>query len=113
MEETKLPGLLLMILGGIYILGGLSNMGGGVFFVTQEALANGITMSVSGLLGLIAAGVMIYGGLKMRNGENYNLAMAASILAMLPCSVCCVLGLPLGIWSIVTLRKDEVRSSFR
>ncbi len=50
----------------------------------------------------------------MRNGENYNLAMAASILAMIPvCSSCCILGLPVGIWAIITLRKDEVKNNFR
>jgi hypothetical protein len=32
---------------------------------------------------------------------------------MIPCFGCCLLGLPIGIWSLVTLNSAEVKSSFR
>lgn len=102
MEETKLPGTLLAVIGAINILLGLANMGWGGFIAAtgpEGALAQGIGSAVGGLVGLAIAGVIVFGGLKLRNGENYNLAMAASILAMIPvCSPCCILGLPIGIW---------------
>jgi hypothetical protein len=50
--------------------------------------------------------------MKMKKLERYGLAMTASILAMLPCSLCCVLGLPIGIWALVVLMKPEVKSAF-
>jgi hypothetical protein len=117
MEETKLPGTLLAVVGAINVLLGLANMGFGGFTAAtgpSEALASGIGSAVGGLVGLVIAGVIIFGGLKMRSGESYNLAMAASVLAMIPlCSPCCILGLPIGIWAIITLRKDEVKNNFR
>ena len=44
--------------------------------------------------------LMIIGGLKMRRLEAYGLPMAASIVALLPGTVGCVVG-PIGIWSLV------------
>jgi hypothetical protein len=42
-------------------------------------------------------------------------AVIASVAAMLPCTVscCCILGLPVGIWSLVVLMKPEVKQAFR
>ncbi len=38
----------------------------------------------------------------------------ASIEAMIPClSPCCIVGLPIGIWAIIVLMKDEVKSAFK
>jgi hypothetical protein len=66
------------------------------------------------IIGLIVGGIIVFGALKMKNLENHGLAMAASILAMIPCvSPCCILGLPIGIWALVVLSKPEVKSAFR
>jgi hypothetical protein len=49
----------------------------------------------------------------MQKLSNHGLAMAAAIVAMIPCfSPCCLLGLPFGIWALVMLNKPEVRSQF-
>jgi hypothetical protein len=62
---------------------------------------------------LAASVLMFVGALKMRRLENYGLAIAASILAMVPCMPpCCIIGLPIGIWSLVILSKPEVRDAF-
>jgi len=62
----------------------------------------------------IVVGVFILvGALKMQKLTNHGLAMAAAIVAMIPCfSPCCLLGLPFGIWALVMLSKPEVRSQF-
>lgn len=121
MEETKLPGLLLAVLGGMSILISLLEMGvGGASFAVAQlqeflgALGGGLSGG-AGIINLIVGVVILLGGLKMRNAENYNLAMAASVLAVLPmCTLmCCSLGVPIGIWCIITLRKDEVKNNFR
>jgi len=68
---------------------------------------------ISAIIGIAVSGVILYGALKMRKLENHGLAMAASIVAMIPCiSPCCLLGLPIGIWAITVLTKPEVKSAF-
>lgn len=50
----------------------------------------------------------------MKSLENYGFAMAASIIALIPCmGPCCILGIPFGIWSLVVLSDPVVRSSFK
>jgi hypothetical protein len=74
-----------------------------------------------GTFGLIhsAAGVliglsMLLSGIQMRKLKGYKNAMTSSILAMIPIvSPCCIVGLPIGIWSVVVLCKPEVKDAFR
>ncbi len=75
----------------------------------------GIIIRAAGILVCI---LILYGAVKMKNLENYGLAITVSILAMIPClspclSPCCVIGLPMGIWALVILNKTEIKSSFR
>jgi sorbitol-specific phosphotransferase system component IIC len=75
-------------------------------------LMSGTAGILSSILAIILAGIILVGAVKMKRLENYGLAMAASIIAMLPCSLCCIAGLPIGIWSLVVLSKPEVKSAF-
>ncbi|HLL55632.1 MAG TPA: hypothetical protein VK447_18875 [Myxococcaceae bacterium] len=62
---------------------------------------------------LLVSALALFGGLQMKNLKNYNLVMAASIVALIPCcGPCCCVGMPIGIWSIVVLMKPEVKASF-
>ncbi len=72
-----------------------------------QALAFGFVQIACGTL-------MIVGGMKMRQGKSYKLAQTASVIAMIPCtaSCCCVVGLPIGIWSLILLNKPEVKGVF-
>jgi hypothetical protein len=65
------------------------------------------------LVGLPSAGVLILGGLKMRRLELYGLPVVASILAMMPCHLGFVLGLPIGLWALLVLSRAEVKAAFR
>jgi len=65
------------------------------------------------VLALLIYVLVIVGAMKMKSLQSHGLAMTASILAMLPCSACCLLGLPMGIWSLITLSKPEVKAAFR
>jgi hypothetical protein len=69
---------------------------------------------LSAVVGILLCGLILFGALKMKKLENYGVAMAASIVALLPCSVsvCCVVGLPIGIWALVVLSKPEVKDAF-
>ncbi len=68
----------------------------------------------SSLIEILAAAFIIYAALKMKDLQQWGFAVAASILAMLPCiSPCCIIGLPIGIWSLVVLMRPDVKDSFR
>jgi hypothetical protein len=56
--------------------------------------------------------VMIIGGLKMMRLQSYGWATTASILALLPCSPVTILGLVVGIWSLVVLGRRDVKEAF-
>jgi hypothetical protein len=64
------------------------------------------------VVGILISGFILFGALKMKKLENYGVAMAASIVALLPCSICCVVGVPIGIWALVVLSKAEVKEAF-
>jgi hypothetical protein len=79
-------------------------------WVTMLSGPIGVVLSV---IGILMCGVILLGALKMKRLESYGLAMAASIIAMIPClSPCCLIGLPIGIWALVVLSKPEVKSAF-
>ena len=62
----------------------------------------------------IAVGIfIIFAALKMKKLESHGMAVAGSILALIPCcSPCCCIGIPLGIWALVVLTKAEVKGYF-
>ena len=107
-------GALLQITSLILHLAGASIMANSR--MPNQAWANmfsGTIGVVSGVIGLLVSGVIFFGAMKMKSLESYGLAMAASIIAMIPCfSPCCLLGLPIGIWAVVILSKPEVKSAF-
>ncbi|WP_223758553.1 hypothetical protein [Myxococcus sp. RHSTA-1-4] len=62
---------------------------------------------------LIINGLVFLGALRMKGLQSYGLANTAAILALIPCCGPCVcVGIPLGIWALVVLRKPEVRAAF-
>ncbi|MCS6850987.1 MAG: hypothetical protein NZ700_07430 [Gemmataceae bacterium] len=73
----------------------------------------GTTAVVSAVIGVAIGALVIWGALKMKSLQSYGLAVASSVLAMIPCiSPCCLLGLPFGIWSLVVLNDPQVKSAF-
>jgi hypothetical protein len=66
------------------------------------------------LVNVLVAGVVLFGGVKMLGLSGRGLAITGSVLAMIPCvnSVCCLLGLPAGIWAIVAMANPTVRAGF-
>ena len=78
-----------------------------------EELWEGAFAMGSSVVGLLVAAFIIYAALKMKELEQWGLAVAASILAMIPCiSPCCVVGLPIGIWCLVVLTRPDVKTAF-
>jgi len=68
---------------------------------------------VQNIIGGIVGVIVLLGAAKMQKLQNYQFALTASIVAMVPCiSPCCIFGLPFGIWALVVLNKPEVKSQF-
>jgi hypothetical protein len=78
------------------------------FFVNTQGAAGGLLAFFSAALN----GFVLFGALKMLRMENRSLAIAACIVALLPCSCCCFFGIPFGIWGLIVLNKPEVKSQF-
>jgi type IV secretory pathway protease TraF len=117
---------------GLIIVGALNAMSGVVLILGRLAsLVNGpereftndarrlgyltaiIFIPLVSLISIIVAPVIIYGGIQMLKARKYSLAMFAAILALIPVSsICCIPGIPIGIWALVVLRDPEVRAIF-
>lgn len=124
--RVKGPAIALIVIAALGILGQLLSMLANLAGMRSmpsdlpPQYERWVTM-MSGGLGVLATvvalaigGLIIYGAMKMMSLENYGLAMAASIVAMVPClSPCCCLGLPVGIWALVVLSNAEVKAAFR
>jgi serine/threonine protein kinase len=63
------------------------------------------------LLLMVISSFMIYAALKMKALEAWGAALAAGILAILV-SPGNFIGLPIGIWALVTLTRPSIRSAF-
>jgi serine/threonine protein kinase len=77
---------------------GVFGAGAGAFFV----LAINLPVSV----------LVFIGGWRMRRLQSYGLAVTASILSILPCTLVWIIALPLGLWSLVVLARPDVRTAF-
>ena len=126
LSKIETPAMALMGIGALNLL---MSLGLGVYVVVM-----GITMGIAAadgavspaevagqLVGTACSGVLVFGcsiltiiaGMRMKNLQSYGLAMGGAIAAMTPCtSACCMLGLPIGIWCILTLNDDEVKGAF-
>lgn len=82
---------------------------------SEELTAALVLPVLTGLASLasLAIGVtMIIGALRMMRLRSYRWAMTASILALLPFSPASLLGIAIGIWSLVVLNRPNVRAAF-
>jgi hypothetical protein len=69
---------------------------------------------VIGAVGAVLSVVIILGAISMMNAKNYGLALAASILALIPVTnCCCLVATPFGIWALVALMNPDVKAAFR
>ncbi len=98
--------ILNLALGGMMMAGNSTNQ------AFMRMFQGGVGVATSAL-GLLIAVLVVIGGMKMKKLESYSLAMTVSIVCMLPCSLCCIAGIPIGIWSLVVLSKPEVKAAFR
>ena len=119
LKVTAIVGLVLVGLGLVYNVLVLSGVNIGLQQIQDPQMQKLISKLGGGLgivqdiIGGIVGVIVLIGAAKMQKLQNYQFALTASIVAMLPCiSPCCVFGLPFGIWALVVLNKPEVKSQF-
>jgi hypothetical protein len=66
-----------------------------------------------GAILVAVCGCLILGALRMAKFRAYELCVAVSILAMLPWSPAVLIGLPIGIWALRVLRRDDIMAAFQ
>ncbi|MGI8735030.1 MAG: hypothetical protein ACR2LM_17215 [Pyrinomonadaceae bacterium] len=72
-----------------------------------------IFFPIVSLISIAASPIIIFGGIQMLRARRYFIALWAAILALVPLtSVCCIPGIPIGIWALIVLRHPEVRAGF-
>lgn len=99
--------------GGTAAIEALRAQNPSAFANVPPALFSGAASVLRGLFGIAMGGLVIFGGLQMKQLRNYPLAIAATIVAMVPClGPCCCIGLPIGIWGLVVLLDANVKASF-
>jgi len=65
------------------------------------------------LLSTLPSCFVTYGAWCMRRGVRYRVAVSAAILSCIPMlSACMWMGIPLGIWALVILRRPDVKAAF-
>jgi hypothetical protein len=69
-------------------------------------------MYVGATVAVLWALLVLIGGLMMHNLKSLAWARTGSIAAMVPCSICCIGGLPVGIWALVVLARPDVKRGF-
>jgi hypothetical protein len=57
--------------------------------------------------------LVVLGARKMLNLEMFGMARLGCILALLPVRLSALLGIPIGIWALMSLSHPKVRSAFR
>ena len=122
-EAVNPPAVLLMISGGLGILVSVGLIGARAFllqgigsdprFIQVVEHGNGPARFIGPLVWFAVSGFIIFGAMRMRSLQSHSLAMAAAVVAMIPCGGCCCIGLPVGIWALVTLMKPEIKSQFQ
>ncbi len=124
-SKVGAPGIALLVVGILALLthlamgvlqllgGGLSALGGGSS--AMGGILGGVIGGVVYIVLALLQGVVIFGGLKMKNLQSWGLAVAAAVIALLPCTNgwCCLIGLPVGIWALVVLMNNDVKAAFR
>jgi len=80
----------------------------------REAITQiyGTWVMVSSVASVLWGVIVLLGGYFLYQLNSWSTVMFASIVAMLPCHPCCLLGMPVGIWALVVINRPEVKSAF-
>lgn len=120
------PGIALIVVGAIGLIASVFNV---IFALVVEPQVDPnapefVRQMQAGAAGPMTAVIqavcvfmnlfIIFGGVQMGRVSMWGVALGASIVAMVNFGTCCcVVGIPIGIWSIVILTQEDVRQLFK
>ena len=107
------PAISLIVVGVLSILSAFTGIIG--MFTGDKPPESGFIpiMVIITISQLCMATATILGAFHFKNLTSYGYATMASIVALLPCSFCIVAGLPVGVWSLITINRSDVKPYFR
>ena len=116
-QQVRKPADGLLIAGGINILCIIPFtllMGSMILSNSRLLPQAGLDAKVAALSLLVTClgAMIVYGVMRMKELESYKWSVRSSILAMLPISPGCLLGVPFGIWALAILLRKEVKGAF-
>jgi heat shock protein HtpX len=100
-SPAKSPGVAMLVLGGL----GLASALGAILFNP----AFGYLMIPQACY----SSIVLLGGVRMLTLKAYGFARASAIVALFPFGPLSVWTLPIGIWSLITLNKPDVKAGFQ
>ncbi len=71
-----------------------------------------IASSISIIIAIVTIPIALIAASRMREFQSRGLAIAGSVLIMMPFSLIALAGIPVGIWSLSVLMRDDVRRAF-
>jgi tRNA A-37 threonylcarbamoyl transferase component Bud32 len=114
----KLTGVIALaqwvLLGVVYVIMDygwqpLKGMAIGTWEIAPEFIAVPLLVGIPLLVGV---GILFSGARRLSRFEDYGFVTLASIWAMLPWSIGFLIGFPVGLWTLVFLRRHDVRLAF-
>lgn len=125
--KVMIPAIFLIIVG---VLGLLASLYGCINAAVSPPPAvppdapEALKAFIEGSVGPVAVGMqaffilfnafIIFGAVQMLRVKSWPLSLASSIAATINCGTCCfILGIPVGIWSIVILSMTDVKDAFK
>jgi hypothetical protein len=135
-QEVRTPAICLLVTAGLNVLLGVYTVIKDLFFPENmdqlmaampampdpqaQKMASSLIHLMTGpvavgshILALLLSVVVLVGAIRMLALRNYEFAMVAAILAIIPCATsCCALGLPFGIWALIVLRRPGIKDQF-
>jgi uncharacterized membrane protein YhaH (DUF805 family) len=94
-------------------MSGLSGLSDDQMAGAMNMFAGGVGI-VFAVIGFLVSAFIMWAAMQMKDLRNFTMSMVASIVAMIPCiSPCCILGLPIGIWALITINDPAVKGAFR
>jgi hypothetical protein len=123
-ERCQAPAFALLLVGyiggGISVLGVIANLG--LNLVASAKAPKGapeinplvlfVSAAISVLIVLAWSGAVIQGAKALSAQSGYQMAMTGCIVAMLPCGLGCLFGMPIGLWGLIVLLQEDVKRSF-
>ena len=127
-QKVKFPAIGLIVLGILGILSGVYSIFAGAVDVqqlvdagmpieraeqVQKFLGGGGMMLTA--FSIAVSAFVTWAGFQMLNLRSWTAAVVANVLVMIPCvsSCCCVFGIPIGAWGLITLFNADVKRAFQ